>query len=188
MRDDPASGGAAIRTVRARAHATTTGTMLTDGLRQSAGHGQAVVHAARALHSTFTPTREALAEGKVSSAHATAATRAAREFSSDVLEEAEPVQLEVANEGRQGMTANVGRMDRGIRAAVAVVLLGLAVATHSWPLLVLSAAVALTALMSFCPLYRLYGLSTVDGLRRDCGPGGCATPGRPHNRQPPSSG
>ena len=86
------------------------------------------------------------------------------------------------------MTANVGRIDRVIRAAVAVVLLGLALATQAWPVLVVSAAVAVTALISFCPLYRLYGLSTVDGLRRDCGPGGCDTPGRPHNRQPPASG
>ena len=55
----------------------TTGTMLTDGLRLSPGQGQAMVHTARALHSTFEQTQQALSDGQISVAHAAAITRAA---------------------------------------------------------------------------------------------------------------
>jgi hypothetical protein len=48
--------------------------------------------------------------------------------------------------------------------------------------------VALTALTAFSPLYRLYGLSTAGGLRKDCGPGGCALPGSPNDRRLPGKG
>ena len=89
----------------------TTGTMLTDGLRLSPGQGQAMVHTARALHSTFEQTQQALADGQISTAHATAITRAARKLPSDVLEEAEPVLLEVAEVGSPTMVrAAVDRM------------------------------------------------------------------------------
>lgn len=82
------------------------------------------------------------------------------------------------------MTANLGAIDRRIRAGVAAVLLGLALLTQAWPLVVASAGVALTAMVAFCPLYRVYGLSTVDGLRKDCGPGGCATTCHARDRRP----
>ena len=88
----------------------TTGTMLTDGLRLAPGQGQAMVNTARALHSTFGKTREALADGEISSAHATAITRAGRKLPSDVLEEAEPVLLEVARVGSPTMVR--GAVDR----------------------------------------------------------------------------
>lgn len=81
----------------------TTGTMLTDGLRLSPGQGQAMVHTARDLHSTFGATREALAEGHISAAHASAITRAARKLPSKVLASAEPVLLEVAGTGSPSM-------------------------------------------------------------------------------------
>ncbi|MCB0901760.1 MAG: DUF222 domain-containing protein, partial [Actinobacteria bacterium] len=89
----------------------TTGAMLTDGLRLPPGQGQAMVHTARALASTFGATRQALADGEISSAHATAITRAARKLPSDVLDEAEPVLLEVARVGSPTMVrAAVDRM------------------------------------------------------------------------------
>lgn len=89
----------------------TTGSMLTDGLRLSPGQGQAMVQTARALHSTFGTTRDALADGEISSAHATAITRAARKLPSDVVEEAQPVLLEVARVGSPSMVrATVDRM------------------------------------------------------------------------------
>ncbi len=76
------------------------------------------------------------------------------------------------------MTANVGRIGRITRAGVTVVLLAVAFFTQAWPLVLLSAAIALTAAIAHCPLYRLYGLSTVGGLRRDCGTERCNPTGR----------
>jgi hypothetical protein len=86
------------------------------------------------------------------------------------------------------MTANVGKIERIARAGVAVLLLGAALVTQAWPLALVGAAVALTALTAFSPLYRLYGLSTAGGLRKDCGPGGCALPGSPNDRRLPGKG
>lgn len=74
------------------------------------------------------------------------------------------------------MTRNVGTVDRLVRAAIAVLLvgLGLALVHDGWPLLALGALIGLTAAAGFCPLYRLYRLSTVGGLHRNCEDGDCS--------------
>ncbi len=89
----------------------TTGAMLTDALRLSPGQGQAIVKVSRTLHTTFTATRDALAAGEISWAHASAIARAARKLPRSRLAEAQPLLLEVAREGSAAMVrAAVDRM------------------------------------------------------------------------------
>jgi len=54
---------------------------------------------------------------------------------------------------------NVGLVDRIIRTALGVAIIGIAVAYHSWWGLV-AAVPLLTAAVGFCPLYSLLGIST----------------------------
>lgn len=66
------------------------------------------------------------------------------------------------------MTTNVGTTDRVIRVVLAVVaaIAGFSVGAGSVlgiVLLVIAAVLLVTAAVSFCPLYRLMGLSTSKG-------------------------
>lgn len=58
------------------------------------------------------------------------------------------------------MTRNVGNTDRIIRIILGVVLVVLAAAIPAWPLALVALVPFGTALMGFCPLYRVFGLST----------------------------
>ena len=69
------------------------------------------------------------------------------------------------------MTTNMGKIDRGGRLAIAVLLLVLAFGTTAlgagvlfWLALIVAGVFALTALMGNCPLYAIVGLKTC----RDC--------------------
>lgn len=69
------------------------------------------------------------------------------------------------------MRRNLSRADRFIRAAVAITLATLATLTVDGSdrvvLLALATLIALTALTARCPLYALYGFSSVGGLHRE---------------------
>jgi len=63
------------------------------------------------------------------------------------------------------MTSNVGNADKVIRAGIAVVALVLAFvvgigSVGDIVLVVVAAIAGLTAAVGFCPLYRLFGIST----------------------------
>ncbi|NVO21478.1 MAG: DUF2892 domain-containing protein [Bacteroidetes bacterium] len=63
------------------------------------------------------------------------------------------------------MKKNMGSIDKIIRFIIAAVFIGLyffnvVTGTLGIVLLVLAAVFVLTSLISFCPLYRLFGLST----------------------------
>ena len=63
------------------------------------------------------------------------------------------------------MNKNEGNIDRIIRAVVAVVAVVGAVLVGfgspiAWVLLVVAAIMGVTAAVGFCPLYRIFGLST----------------------------
>ncbi|QIM20126.1 DUF2892 domain-containing protein [Phycicoccus sp. HDW14] len=63
------------------------------------------------------------------------------------------------------MTANVGSTDKIVRLVLALVALGVALLTGLGSvlgivLLVVAAVLAVTAFTGFCPLYRVFGLST----------------------------
>ncbi|MFZ2832045.1 MAG: DUF2892 domain-containing protein [Minisyncoccia bacterium] len=63
------------------------------------------------------------------------------------------------------MKKNMGNMDRGIRVAVALVIGGLYLTnvisgTVAIVLLVLAVVFVITSVISFCPLYTLFGAST----------------------------
>lgn len=63
------------------------------------------------------------------------------------------------------MLTNIGIFDRLIRVALAAVLLALGLTVYSGSSLgiglsIAAVVVALTAAVSFCPLYRLLGIST----------------------------
>lgn len=65
------------------------------------------------------------------------------------------------------MTVNMGKIDRGLRAVVAVALVYTAFATEAlgggilfWIALAVAAVFTLTALVGNCPLYRIIGLRT----------------------------
>ena len=65
----------------------------------------------------------------------------------------------------QLMKKNMGRNDRTIRVIIALLVLGLYLiniisGTSAIILLGLSAIFALTSLISFCPLYLLFGINT----------------------------
>ncbi len=74
------------------------------------------------------------------------------------------------------MTRNVGKLDRLIRVLAALALFGIAVMSQTWPPVVVGGLLAVTAVLGFCPLYWLYGLSTVGGVHRDCADGRCGLP------------
>ena len=67
---------------------------------------------------------------------------------------------------------NMGKLDRGGRLAIAVILLALAFGTSVmtgvlfWGALAVAAVFALTAALGTCPLYSIVGLKTC----RDCSP------------------
>lgn len=65
------------------------------------------------------------------------------------------------------MNLNMGKIDRGLRLVVAVLLLYGALGTHAfgegalnWTLLAFAAVFIVTALLGTCPLYRIFGLRT----------------------------
>ncbi len=62
------------------------------------------------------------------------------------------------------MKANVGNADKGVRVAIAVVaaILALTVAAGALKVVLwaLAAIMLVTAAVGFCPLYRLFGMST----------------------------
>ncbi|MDJ0857461.1 MAG: DUF2892 domain-containing protein [Dinoroseobacter sp.] len=69
------------------------------------------------------------------------------------------------------MTTNMGKIDRGGRLAIAVLLLVLAFGTSAlgggvlfWLALIVAAVFTLTAFVGNCPLYSIIGLKTC----RDC--------------------
>lgn len=78
------------------------------------------------------------------------------------------------------MTTNLGTADRAIRLGVAVVA-----AVAAWVLgptsvagiglLALAAVLAVTAVVGFCPLYRLLGISTVRRTRAVAPSGGATS-------------
>ncbi len=57
------------------------------------------------------------------------------------------------------MEANVGSTDRIVRAVLGLVIIGVGIAYGSWWGLIGVVALA-TAAISFCPAYRLLGMST----------------------------
>lgn len=79
------------------------------------------------------------------------------------------------------MTGNLGLWDRRVRAAIAAVLVVAGTLSGQWPVLALAVLMLGSAVVGFCPLYRLYGVSTRDGLQRDC-PGGSCSGGGPPDR------
>lgn len=58
------------------------------------------------------------------------------------------------------MNRNMGKVDRGLRAVVGVVLLGLAVAGPQTPWGWIGLLPLPTAGVGWCPLYRLFGVRT----------------------------
>lgn len=69
------------------------------------------------------------------------------------------------------MITNMGKIDRGLRLAIAVLLLFVAFGTTMlgsgilfWIALIVAAVFTLTAFVGNCPLYRIVGLKTC----RDC--------------------
>ncbi|GIV53838.1 MAG: membrane protein [Candidatus Kapaibacterium sp.] len=63
------------------------------------------------------------------------------------------------------MNKNMGSLDRGIRTLVAVVVailiaMGVLSGTWAWVLGIVAVVFLLTSLVSFCPIYALFGLST----------------------------
>ncbi len=69
------------------------------------------------------------------------------------------------------MTTNIGKFDRGIRVAIATLLLFVAMGTLVfgsgillWLVLAVAVIFLLTAFVGMCPLYRIIGLKTC----RDC--------------------
>lgn len=73
-----------------------------------------------------------------------------------------------------GIQANVGPADRLVRLVVGVSLVGFGVlgvfpGGWGWVVPVIGAVVALTALIGYCPLYRLLGLGWKPGVTRNGG-------------------
>ncbi|WP_422074038.1 YgaP-like transmembrane domain [Tranquillimonas rosea] len=65
------------------------------------------------------------------------------------------------------MTVNMGKVDRGVRVLVAVVLVALAFAVPAllagwlhWLLLVVAAVLLVTSLLGNCPAYSVLGIRT----------------------------
>lgn len=63
------------------------------------------------------------------------------------------------------MQANMGSLDRGLRILVAVVVAiliatGMLSGTWAYVLGIIAVVFLLTSLVSFCPIYKLFGLST----------------------------
>lgn len=66
------------------------------------------------------------------------------------------------------MANNVGKIDRGLRVVVGIVLILLPFVTSfgatsnlmTWGSVIVGAILVLTAAMKFCPLYRVLGMNT----------------------------
>ncbi len=58
------------------------------------------------------------------------------------------------------MKCNVGTIDRIIRALLGVILLIWGIAASLWWAIVVGIILLVTAGIRFCPLYRLFGIST----------------------------
>ena len=63
------------------------------------------------------------------------------------------------------MSANVGGFDRLIRVIIAIAAIAGAIAlgfgsAWAWVLVVVAAIMVVTAAVGFCPLYRVFGMST----------------------------
>ncbi len=63
------------------------------------------------------------------------------------------------------MQANMGSLDRGLRILVAVVVAiliatGMLSGTWAYVLGIIAVVFLLTSLLSFCPIYKLFGVST----------------------------
>lgn len=65
------------------------------------------------------------------------------------------------------MTTNMGKFDRGLRIAVALLLLVLAFGTGfaaagvlHWLFILIAVVFVLTALVGYCPLYSVFGIKT----------------------------
>ncbi|MEM5565463.1 DUF2892 domain-containing protein [Psychroserpens sp. AS72] len=63
------------------------------------------------------------------------------------------------------MKVNMGKMDKAVRVLIAIVIAilywqGIIEGTLAYILLALSAIFVLTSLVSFCPLYTLFGINT----------------------------
>ncbi len=69
------------------------------------------------------------------------------------------------------MKKNLGNPDRIIRLLLAAIFIyvyyaGIATGTLGYVLVVLGAVFALTSLLSFCPLYALFGISTCETQKK----------------------
>ncbi|MBZ0292247.1 MAG: DUF2892 domain-containing protein [Anaerolineae bacterium] len=58
------------------------------------------------------------------------------------------------------MSRNVGNTDRIVRIILGIVIIVAAAYLQVWPLALVAIIPIGTALVGFCPLYRLFGLST----------------------------
>ena len=58
------------------------------------------------------------------------------------------------------MKNNVGKLDQTIRYLSAIILALIAILTNLWWLLIPSVILAFTAAVSFCGLYRVFGINT----------------------------
>lgn len=63
------------------------------------------------------------------------------------------------------MTKNMGSLDRAFRVLVAIAIgiaiyMGTFTSTWAWVLGILSVVFLLTSLVSFCPLYTIFGIKT----------------------------
>jgi len=70
------------------------------------------------------------------------------------------------------MTTNMGKTDKTIRLVVAVViailiLTGVLTGAWAWILGIIAVIFAVTSAISFCPIYRIFGLSTAPKEEKD---------------------
>ena len=77
------------------------------------------------------------------------------------------------------MTGNLSATDRGVRLGLAGVLIVTFVVTQAWPILVLALLIGVTGAIGWSPLYSVYGLSTINGLHRECDDDYCGLPASP---------
>lgn len=58
------------------------------------------------------------------------------------------------------MKNNVGKMDQTVRYITAIILAVIAILTNLWWLLIPSVILAFTAAVSFCGVYKVFGINT----------------------------
>lgn len=58
------------------------------------------------------------------------------------------------------MVRNMGNIDRVVRLVVSAVLVALAAVTGIWLLVIPAVIFTFTSLVSFCPIYAIFGLRT----------------------------